>query len=169
MLPDRVAPFAEPPVRLLALVRGVPVGRGVVVAGDIVDLLAAMFFQHRILTHDLAPLLVLGRIPEARIVAEIERDIPVEGQPAEGAALLRLAKRRRQRLGAHRRRPESDQAVLNAFARGLVGSDMLIADDPQIETLRLLMPYRRSRLRDRGGDRGRERGGARLEQSPPRG
>src|SRR5262249_27422243 len=78
-------------------------------------------------------------------------------------------KRRRQRLGAHRRRPESDQAVLNAFARGLVGSDMLIADDPQIETLRLLMPYRRSRLRDRGGDRGRERGGARLEQSPPRG
>src|SRR5262249_9723209 len=66
-------------------------------------------------------------------------------------------------------RPESDQAVLNAFARGLVGSDMLIADDPQIKTLRLLMPYRRSRLRDRGGDRGRERGGGRLEQSPPRG
>ena len=169
VLPDRVAPFAEPPVGLLALVRGVSMRRGVVVAGDIVDLLAAMFFQHRILTHDLAPLLVLGRIPEARIVAEIERDIPVEGQPAEGAALLRLAKRRRQRLGAHRRRPESDQAVLNAFARGLVGSDMLIADDPQIETLRLLMPYRRSRLRDRGRDRGRERGGARLEQSPPRG
>src|SRR5215467_1435405 len=169
VLSDRVAPFAEPPVGLLALVRGVSMRRGVVVAGDIVDLLAAIFFQHRILTHDLAPLLVLGRIPEARIVAEIERDIPVEGQPAEGAALLRLAKRRRQRLGAHRRRPESDQAVLNAFARGLVGSDMLIADDPQIETLRLLMPYRRSRLRDRGGDRGRERGGARLEQSPSRG
>jgi len=41
-----------------------------------------------------------------------------------------LAKRRRQRLSAHRRRPESDQAVLNAFARGLVGSDMLIADEP---------------------------------------
>src|SRR5215470_17102496 len=169
VLPDWVAPFAEPPVGLLALAGGVSIRRGVVVAGDIVDLLAAMFFQHRILTHHLAPLLVLGRIPEARIVAEIERDIPVEGQPAEGAALLRLAKRRRQRLGAHRRRPESDQAVLNAFARGLVGSDMLIADDPQIETLRLLMPYRRSRLRDRGGDRGRECGGARLEQSPPRG
>src|SRR5262249_17259870 len=120
----------------------------------------------RILTHHLAPLLVLRCIPEARIVAEIERYIPVEGRPAEGAALLRLAKCRRQRLGAHRRRPESDQAVLNAFARGLVGSDMLIADDPQIETLRLLMP---SRLRDRGGERGREGGGARLEQSPPRG
>src|SRR5262245_64242669 len=125
-----------------------------------------MFFQYRILTHDLAPLLVLGRIPEASIVAEIERDIPVEGQPAEGAALLRLAKRRRQRLGAHRRRPESDQAVLNALARGLVGSDMLIADDPQIETLRLLMP---SRLRDRGGDRGREGRGARHEESALRG
>src|SRR5262249_4086428 len=151
------------------LVRGVSMRRGVVVAGDIVDLLAAMFFQHRILTHDLAPLLVLGRIPESRIVAEIEREIPVEGGPAEGAALLSLAKRRRQRLGAHRRWPESDQAVLNAFARGLVGSDMLIADDPQIETSRLLMPYRRSRLRDRGGDRGPDRRGARLEQTSPRG
>jgi hypothetical protein len=92
-----------------------------------------------------------------------------EGRPAEGAALLRLAERCRQRLGAHRRRPESDQAVLNTFARGLVGSDMLIADDPQIETLRLPMTYRRGRLRDRGNDRGRERCAARLEQSPPRG
>src|SRR5262245_37894510 len=128
-----------------------------------------MFFQYRILTHDLAPLLVLGRIPEASIVAEIERDIPAEGGPAEGTALLSLAKRRRQRLGAHRRWPESDQAVLNAVACGLVGSDMLIADDPQIETPRLLMLYRRSRLRDRGGDWGRERRGARLEQNPPRG
>src|SRR5215471_8412890 len=168
VLPDRVAPFAEPPVGLLALVRGVSIRRGVVVAGDIVDLLAAMFFEHRILTHDLAPLLVLGRIPEARIVAEIERDIPVEGRPAEGTALLRLAQRGGERLCAHRRRPKSDQAVLNAFARGLVSSDMLIADDPQIETLRLLMPYRRSRLRDRGGDWRRERHGTRLEQRPPR-
>jgi hypothetical protein len=58
--------------------------------------------------------------------------------------------------------------VLNAFARGFVGSDMLIADDPQIEDLRLLMPRRRCRLRDRGGDRRRERHGARLEQRPPR-
>ena len=139
------------------------------VAGDIVDLLAAMFFQDRILAHHLAPLLVLRCIPEARIVAEIERDLPVEGRPAEGTALLRLAQRGGERLGAHRRRPKSDHAVLNAFARGLVGSDMLIADDPQIETLRLLMPRRRGRLRDRGGDRGRERHGARLEQSPPRG
>src|SRR5262249_345208 len=169
VLPGRVAPFAEPPVGLLARVRRVSMRRGVVVAGDIVDLLAAMFFQHRILTHDLAPLLVLGCIPEARIVAEIERDVPGEGRPAEGAALLRLAKRCRQRLGAHRRRPESDRAVLNAFAPGLVGSEMLIADAPQIETLRLPMPSRRGRLRDRGGDRGRERRGARLEQSPPRG
>jgi hypothetical protein len=40
VLPDRVAPFAEPPVGLLALVRGVSMLRGVVVAGDIVDLLA---------------------------------------------------------------------------------------------------------------------------------
>src|SRR5262249_24094485 len=135
----------------------------------IVDLFAAMFFQHRILTHDLAPLLVLGCIPKARIIAEIERDIPVEGGPAEGAALLSLAKGRRQRLGAHPWWPESDHAALNAFARGFVGPDRLIADAPQMEPLRLLMPSRRSRLRNRGGDRGRERRGARLEQSPPRG
>ena len=54
--------------------------------------------------------------------------------------------------------------MLNAFARSLVGSDMLIADDPQIEGLRLLMPRRSGLLRDRGGDRRRERHGARLEQ-----
>ena len=168
VLPGRVAPFAKPPVRLLALVRGVPVGRGVVVAGDIVDLLAAMFFQDRILAHHLAPLLVLRCIPEARIVAEIERDLPVEGRPAEGTALFRLAQRGGERLGAHRRRPKSDHAVQNAFARSLVGSDMLIADDPQIEGLRLLMPRRHGRLRDRGGNRRRERHGARLEQRPPR-
>src|SRR5262249_8301048 len=117
VLPDRVAPFAEPPVRLLALVCGVSIRRGVVVAGDIVDPVAAMFFQDRILTHDLAPLLVLGRIPEARIVTEIERDLPVEGRPAEGTALLRLAQRGGERLGAHWRRPKSDHAVLDAFAR----------------------------------------------------
>src|SRR5262245_11508617 len=91
VLAHGIGPFAEPPVRLLPLARRRTMGRGIVIAGDVVDLLAAMMFEDRVLAHDLAPLLVLRGIPESRIVAAIERDIPLDRGAAETPALLGAA------------------------------------------------------------------------------
>src|SRR6516162_5188370 len=91
MLTERIGPFAEPPIRLLTLTRWGAMGRCIVIARDIVDLLAPMLFQNAVLPDHLTTLLVLGCIPEARIVTEIERKIPRNGRCADGAAVLRLA------------------------------------------------------------------------------
>jgi hypothetical protein len=64
-----------------------------VIAGDIVDLLAPVLLEHRVLTDDLATLLVLGCIPKARIITEVQGDLPRNGRPAERAPILGLAER----------------------------------------------------------------------------
>src|SRR5262249_20341266 len=133
-------------------------GRGIVIAGDIVDLLAAMMSEDRVLVHDLAPLLVLRGIPESRIVAEIERDIPLDRGAAETPALLGGAQGFGERFRIDRRRPESDQPMLDAGACGLVGSDVAIADDPEIEPGAFA---RRRRALRRGGGGGSRRPPAR--------
>jgi len=56
------------------------------------------------LAHDLAPLLVLRGIPESRIVAEIERDIPLDRGAAETPALLGGAQGFGERFRIDRRR-----------------------------------------------------------------
>src|SRR5262249_27496730 len=137
-------------------------GRGIVIAGDIVDLLAAMMFEDRVLVHDLAPLLVLRGIPESRIVAEIERDIPLDRGAAETPALLRGAQGFGERFRIDRRRPESDQPMLDAGACGLVGSDVAIADDPEIEP-GAFARCRRA-LRGGGDSRRRQAGDAGFDQ-----
>ena len=93
MLADGIGPFAKPPIHFLALARWRVLRRGIVIAGDVVDLLAPVMLQHRVLTHHLAPLLVLRQVPKSRIVAEVQRKIPRDRRAAEGAAILRLAER----------------------------------------------------------------------------
>jgi hypothetical protein len=133
-----------------------------VIAGDVVNLLAAMMFEDRVLAHDLAPLLVLRGIPESRIVAEIERDIPLDRGAAETPALLGGAQGFGERFRIDRRRPESDQPVLDAGACGLVGSDVAIADDPEIEPG--AFARRRRALRGGGDSWRRQAGDAGFDQ-----
>src|ERR1700730_10417935 len=139
MLADRIGPFAKPPIRLLALTGGRPERRGVVIAGNIVDLFAPVLLQHRVLTDDLASLLILGCIPKARIVAKVQRDIPWDGWPTERTAILRLAERLGERFEVDWRRLEPDQPMLDSFAGSLIGADVAIADNPKIERHGLLM------------------------------
>jgi hypothetical protein len=61
-----------------------------VITCDIVDLLAPMLLQNRVLTDDLGSLLIVGRVPKACIVAEVQRDVPFNGRATERAAFLRL-------------------------------------------------------------------------------
>ena len=86
MLTERIGPFAEPPVRLLALARWDAVGRCVVIARNIINLLASMLLQNGVLPNDLSTLFILGRVPEARIVTEVERNVPRNARPTDGTA-----------------------------------------------------------------------------------
>src|ERR1700741_321752 len=106
MLPDPMGPLSQRPIRRLALAGARPERRGVVIAGNIVDLPAPVLLQHRVLTDDLASLLILWGMPKARIVAEVQRDIPWDGWPTERAASLRLAERPGERFEVDRRRLE---------------------------------------------------------------
>ena len=99
MLADGISPLAKPPIRLLALAAGGAERRSIMIACNIVDLLAPMLLQNRVLTDDLGSLLIVGRVPVARIVAEVQRDVPFNGRAAECAALLRWAERLGQRFG----------------------------------------------------------------------
>src|SRR6516165_10926780 len=56
MLTERIGPFAEPPVRLLALARWDAVRRCVVIARNIINLLASMLLQNGVLPNDLSTL-----------------------------------------------------------------------------------------------------------------
>src|ERR1700686_3126842 len=58
MLAERIGPFAKPPIGFLALAGRRTERRGVMIAGDVVDLLAAVLLQYGILADDLAPLLI---------------------------------------------------------------------------------------------------------------
>jgi len=123
-----------------------------------------LLLQHRVLTDDLASLLILGCIPKARIVAKVQRDIPWDGWPTERAAILRLAERLGERFEVDRRRLEPDQPMQDSFADSLIGADVAIADNPEIERHRLLMRW--GGLRN-GTDHGcRQRQGTRFEQRP---
>jgi hypothetical protein len=73
-----------------------------------------MMLEHRVLPDDLATLLILGRIPEARIIAEVQRDLPWNWRPAERAAILRLADK--ERISTYLTEPET---CLGAKARDL--------------------------------------------------
>src|SRR6516225_4930831 len=133
MLPERIGPFAEPPVRLLALARWDAVGRCVMIARNIINLLASMLLQNGVLPNDLSTLFILGRVPEARIVTEVERNVPRNARPADGTAFLRLAQCFRHRFWVDWRRSESDHAMLNRLTHCLVGADMRVGDDPKLE------------------------------------
>jgi hypothetical protein len=76
MLADGIGPLAKPPIHLLALAGGGTERRSIVITCDIVDLLAPMLLQNRVLTDDLGSLLIVGRVPKACIVAEVQRDVP---------------------------------------------------------------------------------------------
>ena len=163
MLAQGIAPFAEPPVGFLALARRRVLGRRVVIAGDVVDLLAPVTREHRVLAHHLLPLLVLGLVPEPRVVAEVQRNIPRDRRATERAAVFRLAQRLGQRFEIHGRRLETHEAVQDPGARGLVGADMLVADHPKIEGFRLHLGCG-GLLRGGGEQRSRKRRRACLDQ-----
>src|SRR5215831_7758714 len=146
MLTERIGPFAEPPVRLLALARWDAVGRCVMIARNIINLLTSMLLQNGVLPNDLSTLFILGRVPEARIVTEVERNVPRDGRPADGTAFLRLAQCFCHRFRADWRRSESDHAMLSRFAHCLVGADMRVGDDPKIEDCCLFVSGSNRRL-----------------------
>ena len=155
MLADRIGPLAKPPIYLLALAGGGTERRSIVITSDIVDLLAPMLLQNRVLTDDLGSLLIVGRVPKACIVAEVQRDVPFNGRATERAALLRLAECLGQRFGVDWRWLESNQTMLDPCAHSFISSDVAVADDPEVERRGLLM--RCGRLRD-GSDHGRRQG-----------
>ena len=76
VLSGRIDPLAPPPgLRLIE-------AAAVVIAGEIVDLFAAMPLQHGELTDDLLSLGVLWRALRAGHVTQVQRDIPIETRRA---------------------------------------------------------------------------------------
>ena len=61
------------------------------------------------------------------------------GRPAELAALFGLAQRLGQRFGVDWRRVKSNQTMLDPCAHSFIGSDVAVADDPEVERPGLLM------------------------------
>jgi hypothetical protein len=59
-----------------------------VVAGQIIEILAAVFRGGSVLPHDFPAFLVRRRPLVAREIANIQGDVPVEGWPTFAAALL---------------------------------------------------------------------------------
>ncbi len=111
--------------------------RGVVVARNRIDLLPAMVLQNSELADDLLALLVVGKIPEAGIVAEIERDIPAECRAAEIAAFLQTAATRWRRLSGYPAGGMNPLPLRMAGGYGPVRRHMRIREDPEVKGLGL--------------------------------
>jgi hypothetical protein len=92
MLARRIDPLAEPAHRRLAR------PAGVVVAGDVIELLAAMLLGRRVLPDDLSSFFVVGSGLVPRQVAQIDGNVPVKSRAAIGASLFRLPDRLGQAL-----------------------------------------------------------------------